>query len=1046
VGLDDDFFALGGNSLIATRVAARLGQALDAQVPVRVLFEASSVELLAARVESEVGSGARAALTAMVRPERIPLSLAQQRMWFLNQLDPHSAVYNVPLAIQLIGELNIEALQAAVWDVLSRHESLRTWYPTDSEGPMQVVLPATDLRLDLNPVVVDKGSVMIHVSEIVQRGFDVKAEAPVRVKLFALDSNTHVFVVVIHHIAGDGSSIAPLGRDVMVAYEARSRGEVPGWAPLAVQYADYALWQRDVLGSVDDPKSVAYKQIAYWRTQLADIPTVLELPSDRPRPAVQSMRGEAFEFEIGAELHTDLLRLAKTNNATIFMVVHAAVAILLSKLSNSADIVVGTPVAGRGEAALDQLVGMFVNTLALRTRLDHAASFESFLREVRENDLTAFANSAVPFEWLVDELDPLRSTAHSPLFQVLLVFQNFEQNRFELPGLSVAAVEADLGTAKYDLQITLSERATENAVPAGLYGSFDYATDLFDGVTIQAIVDRLLRILEAITSTSTVCLAAIEILSSEERKQLVSKAVSHESVDCVDETLVSLFDKQVVCTPDSIAISFNETELSYGQFDARVNQLARYLISVGVGPEVFVGVAISRSVELVVALYAVLKAGGAYVPIDPDHPADRIAHIVETAAPLLILTTERDGFESAGRQVVDVCALDLRTVSARAVADQDRHLPLRPENTAYLIFTSGSTGRPKGVTLTHRATVNQLLWAQMRYGLDESDVVLHKTPITFDISVWELFWTLQTGARLVIAIPDGHRDADYIAKTIEEHRVTTVHFVPSMLNAYMSAISAPMSDSVRRVFVAGEALSAATVRQFAAYGAAELHNWYGPAEVEVVTAWEAVSEFSRVPIGEPVAGTGVAVLDSALNMVPVGVSGELYLAGPQLSRGYHGRADLSADRFVANPFGAVGDRMYRTGDLVRWNSSGELEYIGRSDFQVKLRGQRIELGEIESALIAHDSVADAVVVLHTDAVFGDSLIAYVIGTAVDSSAVLNSAREVLPSYMVPSQIMVLDAFPLNASGKLDRKLLPAPVFEAAVFRAPVTAVEEIVAS
>ncbi|MFT0662157.1 amino acid adenylation domain-containing protein, partial [Rhodococcus erythropolis] len=1049
VGLDDDFFALGGNSLIATRMVARLGQALDTQVPVRVLFEVSSVEGVAARVQTKIGSGARAALTARVRPERVPLSLAQQRMWFLNQLDPESPVYNVPLAIRLSGKLDVAGLKAAVSDVLARHESLRTLYPSDTDGPMQVIVPPEDVVLDLSPVEVDAESVMLRLSEVVGQGFDVGAEVPVRAKLFSLGSDNYVLVVVIHHVAGDGSSVGPLGRDVMVAYEARSRGVVPGWAPLGVQYADYALWQREMLGSDGDPDSIASKQIAYWQAQLADVPPVLNLPLDRARPAIQSLRGATVDFTVDARLHSGLSRLAEGHNVTVFMVIHAAVAVLMSRLSSSPDVVLGTPVAGRGEAELDDLIGMFVNTLVLRTNVEASEGFGSFLEQVREIDLSAFANADVPFEWLVDEIDPVRSTAHSPLFQVLLVFQNFAQTQFVLPELTISGIEADSGTAKYDLQITLSEVISESGEPSGMHGSFNYATDLFDESTVLEFVDRLLRILNTVSATPDVLVGDIPVLSQSESEQVLAQAVSAGSLCSDNATLVSLFDEQVARTPNSVALAMDAIELTYAEFDAKVNQLARHLISEGVGPEQLVGVAMRRSIDLVVAIYAVLKAGGAYVPIDPDHPAERTEYVVEAADPVLILTTARDQFASTGRRMVTVEALNLDGFPSRRIADSERNSPLRSENTAYLIFTSGSTGRPKGVAITHSATVNQLVWAQATYRLDRSDVVLQKTPITFDISVWELFWTLQTGAKLVIAVPDGHRDADYLAKTIAQERVTTVHFVPSMLNAFMSAVPAPLPESVRRVFVAGEALSADTVRRFSGYASASLHNWYGPAEVEVVTAWEATPEAVVVPIGSPVANTSTVVLDGRLAPVPVGVAGELYLGGPQVARAYHGEPAMTALRFVADPFGSAGARLYRTGDLVRWTKSGELEYIGRSDFQVKLRGQRIELGEIESALLTHENVNDAVVVMHSDSKSGDSLVGYVVpasGAVVDVVALTDSLRAVLPSYMVPSLIMVLDALPLNASGKLDRKLLPEPVFEVAVFRAPVTAVEEIVAS
>ncbi|MGV5049105.1 amino acid adenylation domain-containing protein [Rhodococcus pyridinivorans] len=1046
VGLDDDFFALGGNSLSATQVVSRIGAALDTPIPVRVLFEESTVEGLAARVSEHAGAGGRVPLVAQVRPDRVPLSFAQQRMWFINQFDTASPVYNVPLAIRLSGALDVTALSNAVADVIDRHESLRTVYPAGPEGPAQVVMPVTAVRSDLSPVPVPQAEVSARVGDVISAGFDVSVETPVRARLFRVANSVDEFVlvVVVHHIAADGSSMAPLVRDVMVAYESRCRGEVPGWAPLQVQYADFALWQRQILGSEDDPESLISRQVGYWRDTLAGVPEVLSLPVDRPRPAVQSFRGATVPFEVPADVHRRLVGVARERGATVFMAVHAALAVLLSRLSGSNDVAVGTPIAGRGERELDDLVGMFVNTLVLRTQVDPSVSFADLLEHARAVDVAAFGHADVPFERLVEELAPARSTAHSPLFQVLLVFQNFAQRTFELPGLTVAGVDAELDTAKFDLQITAVERFDAAGAPAGMSVAWTYATDLFDESTVVSFAERFVRILEAVTADVSVVVGDVELLVPEERASVLGSWVDTGHDLPRVGTLVDLFDGQVQRSPELPAVVFDGDVLSYGEFAARVNRLGRYLISVGVGPESRVAVAMRRSVDLVVAVHAVLAAGGAYVPVDPDHPAERTSYVLESSEPVLVLTTVRDGF-TAACPVVAIDELDVSGYSAGVISDVERLAVLRPENTAYVIYTSGSTGRPKGVALPHAATVNQLLWAQDRYPLGTDDVVLLKTPFTFDVSVWELFWTLQTGARLVVAEPDGHRDPEYLARVIGEQQVTTVHFVPSMLAAFLSATVDSVWSSLRRVFVAGEALPMELVRRFAAVaGDTELHNWYGPAEVEVVTAWAADPDAAVAPIGSPVWNTRTLVLDGRLNPVPVGVAGELYLAGAQVARGYLGRTDLTAERFVANPF-ASGERMYRTGDLVRWTSSGELEYLGRTDFQVKLRGQRIELGEIEAALQTVPGVGQAVVVLHSDPQVGDRLVGYVAGIVAPGD-VIDAVRSVLPSYMVPSQVVVLDELPLNASGKLDRRALPEPVFEVVEFRAPVTPVEQTVAA
>nr|WP_238072229.1 non-ribosomal peptide synthetase [Rhodococcus zopfii] len=1037
VGLDDDFFALGGNSLSATRVAARVGAAVDARIPVRTLFEASTVEGLAAAVCALAGAGGVLPLVRQRRPYPVPLSLAQQRMWFLNRFDSASAVNNVPAAIRLSGALDVDALRCAVGDVVARHEILRTCYPDVDGVGTQMVVPAARARIELAVQSVSERDLPEVVTGCLGVGFDVTGSPPLRVRLLRLSDVEHVLVVVVHHIAADGFSMGPLARDVMRAYASRSVGEAPSWDPLDVQYADYALWQRAVLGSEDDPDSVMSRQVAFWSDGLAGVPEVLELPTDRPRPAVASNRGAVHRFVVEPGVVSAIDALAAEFGVTRFMVVHGVFAVLLARLSGTDDIVIGTPVAGRGERALDDLIGMFVNTLVLRTPVSGGKSFAEMLGRVREVDLGAFGHADVPFERLVEVLDPVRSMSWNPLFQVMLTLQNTDPARFELPGLTVAAVETHVPMAKFDLQLTLSESSD-----GGFAAEFTYATDLFDEATVVSFAERFGRLLSVLVENPHVRVSEAEILTVDEHRSLL--ASGRGAVVPLPGTVVpDLLALQAERSPAAVAISAGTPALTYSAFEQRVNRLARHLISLGIAPEVPVAVAMRRSVEMVVALHAVLAAGGVYVPVDPEQPDERLSYLLDTADPRLVLTTSGEEI-GTGRTVVNIDALDVSGYASDSIRADERHAALRPQNAAYVLFTSGSTGRPKGVAVSHEAVVNQLSWMQAEYLLNASDVVLLKTPATFDASVWELLWPFASGAQMAIAEPDGHRDPAYLARALVDMGVTVAQFVPTVLDAVLDLVDEP-TPALRLVFAGGEALPVSTALRARTWFDAQVHNLYGPTEVTMQATHrhggEAVAG-SHVPIGAPVWNTDGWVLDARMRPVPVGVVGELYLSGNQLARGYAAQPRLTAERFVANPFGGAGQRMYRTGDLARWNRNGELEYAGRIDEQVKLRGQRIELGEIESVLREFDSVAAGAV-----AVRSDRLVGYVVPDGEVSTSVLRAAMgAVLPSFMVPSSFVMLDALPLNASGKLDRKALPDPVFEVREFRPPVNGVEQAVAA
>ncbi|HEY9313894.1 MAG TPA: non-ribosomal peptide synthase/polyketide synthase [Williamsia sp.] len=1063
VSIDESFFDLGGNSLSATKVVSRAGAALGGKIGVRELFAAPTVAELAQRLSAEVGVRVqRPPLVARPRPVRIPLSLAQTRMWFLNRFDPDSVAYNIPAAVWLIGDLDLPALRLAIADVAIRHESLRTVYPDSASGPHQVILTPQQATPEIEFFETDEEAVTETMREFVTRGFDVTIAVPVRIGLLRVGPTRHVLAMVIHHVAADGQSVAPFVGDLAMAYAARSQGESPRWTPLAVQYADYSIWQRELLGDEKDPTSLLSVQIEFWKKNLAGAPDQLELPADRPRPPVQSLRGRQYTFSVSADLHRGMADLARTRGASTFMAFHGAFALLLARLSGHTDITVGTPIGGRGESEVEGVIGMFVNTLALRTEIDLGIGFTTLLDAVRGRDAEAFSHADVPFERLVEVLNPVRSTAHHPIFQVGLSFQNMERSSLELPGLTIEPVELPDGVAQFDLQLILSDNYDGDGRPAGLDAVFTYADDLFDGQTVAGFADRFITLVGEIVAEPFTAVGDLQMLTAAQRREVL-RGRNNTAVVLSPRTLAGALQQSWRDNSDLVAIEGdNGLAVTFAELESRVNTLARVLIAQGVGPETVVGLAIPRSLDLLVGMYAISVAGGAYLPIDPDHPVDRISFIVDSAQPVMVLVAgERPSGLPDAVEVLDLTALDTTSVSAEPIDDRVRLAPLRPENTAYVIYTSGSTGRPKGVAVPHSAVVNQLNWITSQFRLGNNDAVLLRTQATFDLSVWEFWWAVTAGARLVVADAQGHRDPVYLAGLIERAGVTAVTFVPSLLGAFLSDARPGQLASLRHVLCIGEALTPDVVQRFrqltAAAGATpSMHNLYGPTEAAVSVTHQPVPATlgSAVPIGRPEWNTQIYVLDTRLQPVPDGVTGELYIAGAQLARGYLGRSDLSSERFVANPFGGNGARMYRTGDLGRWvavpGETPTLEYAGRSDFQVKVRGFRIELGEIERVLMESPQVQAAVVTVHSDPHAGEQLVAYVVTEVAghtDTREILAAAAGELPAYMVPALVMRLDELPLNINGKLDRKALPTPVFAGTEgYQPPRTPVEEIVAT
>ncbi|MGW7264884.1 amino acid adenylation domain-containing protein [Streptomyces sp. NPDC054842] len=884
----------------------------------------------------------------------IPLSFAQRRMWLTQQLEGGAETYNISPAFRLTGPLDEAALVAAVGDVVARHEPLRTTYVTDdNDEPHQRILPIGQAPVEVPVVDVAPEDLDGAVEAFIAHRFDLMAEIPLRVRLFRCAPQEHVLVLLIHHIASDGVSGGPLARDLTTAYTARIEGRAPHFEPLPVTYKDYALWQRELLGEVSDPGSLAAAQAEYWRKELSGVPQPLSLPLDRPRPATRNSQGDSLTLEVDAEVAAGLRKLAEDRGMTMAMVVQAALGVLLNKLGGGEDVTIGNPIAGRTDEALADLVGLFVNTQVLRVDLAGNPSFADLLPQVRDKALAAYEHQDVPFETLVELINPDRSTSYQSLFQVMFAWQSFEKADFELPGLRVVFEQYLTQTSLADLFFSLAVTDTGT-----LRGDLMYATQLFDRDTAEEIAARFVRVLRQVAADPQAPLSTIEVLGQDERDWLVRR-VNDTAHPVAATTLPDAFEAQVRRDPERVAVIAEDEQLTYGEFNRRANRLAHWLIEQGAGPEKLVAVKIPRSVDLLVAVYGIVKAGAAYVPLDTELPKDRVRHVLNGAKPLLLL----DG--------------TLPDVSGYADTDPERDLS--PDNAAYVIFTSGSTGGPKGVPVAHRSIMNRIEWGLEHFDVTVEDRMLVSTSASFDASVPEMFSNLQMGASVVVASADGRRDPAYLADLIQRERVTGAFFVPSLLSAFVTEPTAGDCSSLRWIEVAAEAFPAALANRFTdLLPGCSANNLYGPTEATVeVTGWQHVPGADRVPIGAPIWNNQVYVLDAALRPVAPGVAGELYLAGTCLARGYLGQTGLTSERFVACPFGPAGARMYRTGDLVKFNKDGQVEYLGRTDSQVKVRGFRIELGEIEHVLSGHPSVAQAAVVVREDQKGDQRLVAYV---------------------------------------------------------------------
>ncbi|MCY1137661.1 amino acid adenylation domain-containing protein [Actinoplanes sp. Pm04-4] len=935
-----------------------------------------------------------------------PLSYAQERVWFMEQIAPGEAAYLMAVPLRVRGPLDADRLRAALDDLVRRHESLRTRFPADSDGrPLAVV--ADEVAVPLRIVEAsDEAAAQALVDAAAVEPFDLADGPLLRALLIRLASDDHVLLLTQHHITSDGWSVDLLLRDLIALYHGRD-----GLPDLPIQYGDFAHWESE---------APVGRHLDYWTGRLAGVP-VLELPTDGPRPATQTYNGDFVEFRIGREVTDGLSALARRCDGTLFMALLAAYQVLLARHSGQDDFAVGVSSAGRSAPELENVVGMFINMLPMRAELAGDPAFTELLTRTRPVVLDAFEHADVPFARVVQELGVPRDVSRSAVFQAMFVLQNYEMGRFEAAaGGAEVAFDWDpmeLRATRFDIELHLVE------VGSGLWGKLVYNTDLFRRATIERMAARFGTLLGSIVDAPERPVSALELLADGERELVVDRwndtAVPFDELSSLHQAI----EEQVRRTPEAVAVRFDGRSTSYAELNARANRIAHRLRRSGVGPETLVAVCAERSVELVAALLGVVKAGGAYVPLDPEYPADRLAFMVADAGAPVVLVQDR--LRSAlPETAATVLVLDDEPTWRDEPAD-DPEAVGSSANTAYVIYTSGSTGRPKGVPNTHRGIVNRLTWMQRTYRLNSGDAVLQKTPAGFDVSVWEFFWPLRVGARLVLAEPGGHKDAAYLRNLITDEQVTTAHFVPSMLSPFLAEEGA---SPLRRVICSGEELPLAVAEEFMArFPECVLHNLYGPTEAAIdVSSWHCRPGAATVPIGRPIDNLRLYVFDEHLRPVPPGVPGELYIGGAGVARGYHRRPALTAERFIPDPFGS-GTRLYKTGDLVRHQpETGALEFLGRLDHQVKLRGLRIELGEIESALRDQDGVADAVVLVREDTPGDKRLTAYVVG-ATEVAGLKAALKDRLPDYMVPAAFVELNALPLTPNGKLDRKALPAPV-------------------
>jgi amino acid adenylation domain-containing protein len=1033
VGVEDDFLELGGHSLLAAQVSYRASEAFGVEVPLRWVFDERTVAALARRIERALKGGEQRRLPALFpspRGDASPLSFAQERLWFLDQLSPGQTTYSLPEAYRLTGRLDIDALRKSVATLTERHQSLRTTFTSVEGVPAQKVAARFEASFEVVELGEEVARQRLEAEAV--RPFDLEKGPLFRAGLLRLGEEQHIFWINMHHIISDGWSVAVMWKELEAIYTALVKGETPRLDPLPIQYRDFAAWQRQWLTG-----EVLEQQISYWRRQLRGV-SPLDLPADKVRPAVQSHHGSVVSFQCSEELRLKLERLSRDEGCTLFMTLLAAFEVLLHRYSLQEDICVGVPMSGRNHEKVEGLMGFFVNTLVLRSDVSAGQTFKDLLRQVRRTALEAYAHQDVPFEKLVAELNPTRDMSRSPLFQVM--FQLWDGAGLnQLAGLHLEKMDVRLGVEQFDVSCELVRKQN------GLEGQLSYATDLFDEPSIRRLVAHYIRLLERIVENPDHPVGDLDFLSKDERQQILldwnDTAKDFPRGSYVHE----LFGEQAKRTPDAAAAVFEDESLTYRELDERSNQLACFLRRRGVGPEVLVGICLDRSLEMIVGLLGILKSGAAYVPLDPNYPPQRLAFMVADSAAQLILT--RRSFASR-LAIPDSAIVCFDTEWARIANELPRPPPpthLNPSNPAYVIYTSGSTGVPKAVMVEHRNLLNFAQWHNRIYAVRPEDRVTQYVVPSFDSSIGEIWPNLVAGASIHFVPEDIRLAPERLRDWIAEKGIT-IAFFPTAVAEEMLLLEWPKAARLRTMFTGGERL----LRHPTQAHRFVLINEYGPTENTVISTWGRVPATSRTaappPIGRPADNVRAYVLDHQMTPVPIGVAGELFVGGAGLARGYLQRPDTTAERFLPDPFGAPGGRLYRTGDLVRFVAGGTTEFLGRRDHQVKVRGFRIELGEVEGA-VAREGVSQCVVVVREDLPGAKRLVAYLVpqdGTNIDVAALRAGLKKRLPDYMVPSAFVPLDKLPLTPNGKVDRKALPAPEIKSAKeFVAPQTPVEQI---